>query len=118
MKKTLIYIVSFIVLGAISQGAKAQPVFKMLPKNKLIFPALKPLYIEGFIISSPMTIVKSKKIGSNKSFDFYQLPLDNMICSAPNNQVKGHIIIYNPLSTFGNPRYSMPNALPKVDIVK
>jgi hypothetical protein len=86
MKRFLIYILPFVFFVFISVNSKAQINFN----QKEQFPKVKPnsLYIEQYLKNT--SLLKNSKaliIGSNESYNIYQLPLDNMPCAMPNTQI-------------------------------
>ena len=114
MKKILNYILSFALCGFISFNAKAQIDFNQIEKA-----VPKPLYIEQYFKNTALlTNVKAKIIGSNDLYSIYQLPLDKMFCVVPNTQIKYHINVFNPEGSIGYSIDNIPNALPKVDLIK
>src|SRR4051812_2847915 len=100
MKKFLFHPILFILFGLISQGAKSQVKFNS--ENQFLKPDFTPKSLYNleyhnrpFFVKNP----KSVKIGANGLFNFYELPLDRMICVVPDNQVHYHVNIYDPLSS-------------------
>ena len=114
MKKVLI---SFMLLAFISVSAKAQ--LDSYLKKQHQKPLPKSFYTgQSFNSSIRIKDAKAEKVGSNKLFYLYQLPLDNMLCAVPNNQVKCHINLCNPQASIDYYTDNIPNALPKVDVLK
>jgi len=113
MKQSLISVVLFILLGFISIRTRAQ--IKLNPEyfsfkyktesspNSFRWKNRDSTFSYLFNNSSPNKIV---------------LPLDNMVCLLPPTEIKYHIQIFNPHPTSDGYIYNMPNALPKVDLIK
>lgn len=118
MKKILIFTVVLIFAGFISLSTQAQQndnpkqFFTPETTNKL------PNGYSPIAVLSLPANTTAEKIGANKLFDYYKLPLDGMICVAPNNEIKYHINLYIPPFAANNYTDNMPNALPKIDLIK
>jgi|JI7StandDraft_1071085.scaffolds.fasta_scaffold323025_1 hypothetical protein len=117
MKRFLIYILPFVFFVFISVNSKAQINFN----QKEQFPKVKPnsLYIEQYLKNT--SLLKNSKaliIGSNESYNIYQLPLDNMPCAMPNTQITYHINLLNPEYANGYSIDNIPNALSNLDLIK
>ncbi len=114
MKQKLNSTILFILLGLISVGSKAQikldPEYFSFNKKTELFP--KSFRLNNF--SDSTFSYNLKKSSPNKII----LPLDNMICLLPPSEIKYHIQVFNPHQIGDNYINNMPNALPKVDLIK
>lgn len=117
MKKIVFFTAVLISAELISLNARAQ-------QNDNPIQFFTPEKANALSNSSPITVLslhdntKAEKIGTNKLFDYYRLPLDGMICIVPNNEIKYHINLYNPPSAANNYTDNIPNALPKIGLIK
>jgi len=122
MRKLLIYTFLVSTTGFISINTKAQFKFnleKQLPQIALPDFTPKSLYVDQYLKrSSLLAKTDAHKISGNNLFDFYELPLDNMICQVPSNQVKCLIKVYNPQTSSTYYPENIPNALLKVELIK
>jgi hypothetical protein len=115
MKQKLNSVFLFILLVSISAVSKAQlklkPEYFSSNKKTELFP--KSFRLKNFGFDSAFSY-NLKVLGPNK----IALPLDNMTCLLPPEEIRYHIQIFNPHSAGDNYIYNMPNALPKADLVK
>ena len=115
MKQKLNSTILFILLGIISVSSKAQikldsEYFSFNKKTEL-FP--KSFKLNNFVFDSTLSY-NLKTSRPNKIV----LPLDNMMCLLPPSEIKYHIQIFNPHPIGDGYINNMPNALPKVDLIK
>ena len=115
MKQKLNSAILFILLGLISVGSKAQiesnPEYFSLNKKTELFS--KSFELNDIVFDS--TFSYNLK---NSTPNYIVLPLDNMKCLLPPSDIKYHIQLYNPPQSFDSYIYNMPNALPRVILVK
>ena len=115
MKQRLNSAILFILLVSISVVSKAQlklkPDYFSSNEKTELFP--KSFRLNNFGFDSTFSY-NLKVSGPNKIV----LPLDNMMCLLPPEEIKYHIQIFNPHSAGDNYIYNMSNALPKADLVK
>lgn len=117
MKNLYIYILQFVLLIFISLNTKAQ--LNLNPKAKLPKVVSKSFYIKQYLKNTPVLINDSIKIiWSHELHSGYQLPLDNMICAVPNREIKNHIKVFNPEAAATYSTDNIPNALPRVVLIK
>lgn len=80
---------------------------KNLELNRKVFGSDKIVFDSTFLANL-------RALGPNKII----LPLDNMMCLLPAPGIKYHIQIFDTQSNGDSYIYNMPNALPKVDLVR
>ena len=114
MKQILNSAILFILFGLISVGLKAQKLnykYYLFNKKTELFP--KSLKLNNIVFDS--TFSNNLETLSSNSI---VLPLDNMVCLLPPDNIKYQIQLFNPQPTSDSYIDNMPNALPKIDLVK
>ena len=108
---TILFILfAFISFSAIAQ-TKLDPKLFSLHKKTQVFPRAYGVDKKKFDLS----ILDNLKTPSPNKI---VLPYDNMMCLLPPSDIKNHIQVYNLQPTAGGDVYNMPNALPRVELVK
>jgi hypothetical protein len=119
MKKQLIHLMTILLFEIFSSGAQAQT--EPNPQQHLSAETKNPLSLNDIFDhringADPSITERGLKIHGNERFDFYQLPIDNMICAVPNGKTKMPISLYDPKSI--PDRDKMPNAFPGFGLKK
>jgi hypothetical protein len=110
--------------GFFSSDIIAQSSLTRQEKSTQVLP--KALYIEKYLATNPSLHLannpllpgKIEKVGTCELFNFYRLPLDQMICVAPTKEVKFHINVYDPTITIEYSSANIPNAFAKGELIK
>jgi hypothetical protein len=116
MTNKIIYTAIAFFSGLISFEVIAQSHLDLQYKPNQIFP--KKLYIEKYLGSNSLLPNKIEKVGTSELFDYYKLPLDNMICISPTKGVNFKINVFDPTIAKGYFNDNIPNAFSKGELLK
>ena len=73
------------------------------------------LFTDKPVILLDSTNLKGTKVGQNELFDFYQSPIDHIICAVPNNRIKSTLQVYTSQTDLD---IKIPNALGNKHLIK
>ena len=115
MKKNYTCIVTVFFLLNLSVQVKAQS----KTPNKILAPKVDQQAepFSRFFFANPDFVKKFQNnfkshAGSNDLFNFYQLPVDKMVCAVPKEDIKGHIKVFRTKLLPGDIAGTIPNAIP------